>query len=170
MLPLSSRLEEAIPAATTLYHRLVLAVGPARSGKTSALTEVATAKGWPRINVNLRLAERLLDLTQKQRVVRLVVALDDLVKASSADIVLLDNIEMLFAVELAQDPLRLLQGLSRNRTIVAAWPGAFAGQVLTYAEPGHREFRKYVTPDAIVVPVAVVHPTDVSAVEEEEAR
>ena len=70
MLPLSSRLDESIPSANGLYHRLILVVGPARSGKTVALTELADAKGWPRVNVNLQLAERLLDLTQKQRVVR----------------------------------------------------------------------------------------------------
>ena len=116
MATLSIRLLERIPDANALYHRLVLAVGPARSGKTEALTELAASKGWPRVNVNLQLAERLLDLTQKQRAVRVAGLLDDIAKSTAADVVLLDNIEMLFAVEFAQDPLRLLQGLSRNRT------------------------------------------------------
>ena len=53
-----------------------------------------------------------------------------------------NNIELLFATELAQDPLKLLQSLSRNRTIVAAWPGNFDGAALTYAEPGHPEARR----------------------------
>lgn len=158
--PLSIRLLDRLPDAAGLYHRLVLAVGPARSGKTEALTELATANGWPRINVNLRLAERLLDLTQKQRAVRMPGILDDVVRAEAADTVLLDNLEMLFAVELSQDPLRLLQGLSRNRTIVASWPGSFDGRTLTYAEPGHREFRKYPSPQAVVVSAYVRLATD----------
>jgi len=45
------------------------------------------------------------------------------VGASAADVVLLDNVEVLFDVSLKQDPLRLLQGLSRNKTVVAAWSG-----------------------------------------------
>ena len=45
-----------------------------------------------------------------------------MIRAEKSDVVLLDNIELLFAVEFAQDPLRLLQSLSRNVTIVAAWP------------------------------------------------
>ena len=53
---------------------------------------------------------------------------------SKSELILLDNIELLFAVELAQDPLRLLQSLSRNRTVIASWPGTFDGQSLTYAE------------------------------------
>lgn len=163
--PLWMRLLERIPDANALYHRLVLAVGPARSGKTEALTGLATAKAWPRINVNLQLAECLLDFTHKQRAIRLAGLLDDIVKSVAADVVLLDNIEMLFAVELAQDPLRLLQGLSRNRTVVVAWPGHFDGRALTYAEPGHREFRRYTTPQAVVINAnvaalvtAAVHP------------
>jgi hypothetical protein len=134
-----------------MYHRLVLVVGPAGSGKTAAQVELGETNGWPRINVNLQLAERLLELTQKQRAVRVAGVLDEILKATAADVVLLDNVEMLFAVELAQDPLRLLQGLSRNRTVVVAWPGAFDGEVLTYAEPGHREFKKYSTVSAVVV-------------------
>jgi hypothetical protein len=145
----------------------VLAVGEARSGKTGALTDLSNAKGWPRINVNLQLAERLLDLTQKQRAIRVASLLDDIVKAASSDVVLLDNIEMLFAVELAQDPLRLLQGLSRNRTIVASWPGSFDGQALTYAEPGHREFKKYAAPQAVIVGAADAQPTDAAVAHEE---
>ena len=57
------------------------------------------------------------------------------IRDEGSEVVLLDNIELLFATELAQDPLRLLQSLSRNRTIVAAWPGNFDGGALTYAEP-----------------------------------
>jgi hypothetical protein len=166
-LPLSARLEESIPNATGLYHRLVLVAGLANSGKTRALTDLVRTKGWPRINVNLRIAERLLDLTQKQRAVRVAGLLDDIVKAASSEVVLLDNIEMLFAVELAQDPLRLLQGLSRNRTVVASWPGSFDGHTLTYAEPGHREFRKYLAPQAVIVTTVEQQPTDLAIAREE---
>ena len=98
------------------------------------------------------------------RVARL---LDDIVKQAASDVVLLDNIEMLFAGELAQDPLRLLQGLSRNRTIVASWPGSFDGQTLTYAEPGHCEFKKYVAPQAVIVSTADAQSSDAAAVREE---
>jgi hypothetical protein len=133
---------------------LVLAVGPAHTGKTGALTELAHSKGWPRIIVSLQLAERLLELTQKQRAVRVAGLLGDIVKDPVSDVVLLDNIEMLFAAELAQDPLRLLQSLSRHRTVVASWPGSFDGKALTYAEPGHREFKKYAAPEVVIVRTA----------------
>lgn len=167
MASLSDRILDRIPDAQGLYHRLVLTVGEAGTGKTGALIDLSNSNGWPRINVNLQLAERLLDLTQKQRAIRVAGLLDDIVRAASTDVVLLDNIEMLFAVELAQDPLRLLQGLARNRTVVVAWPGAFDGQALTYAEPNHREFKKYAAPQAVIVSAADAQLTEVAVAHEE---
>jgi hypothetical protein len=103
------------------------------------------------VNVNLRISEKLLELTHRQRAVRLAGILEDIVREERSDVVLLDNIELLFAAELAQDPLRLLQALSRNRTIVAVWPGTFDGKTLTYAEPAHPEARRYSAPQAVIV-------------------
>ncbi len=166
---LADKLLHRTPEAAGLYHRLVLAVGQGGTGKTIALRELAESQGWPRINVNLKLAEKLLELTQKQRAVRVAALLDDVVKESDSEVVLLDNVEMLFSKELSQDPLRLLQGLSRNRTVVAAWPGTYDGQALTYAEPGHPEFRKYSNPQAVVVPASTDPAQDTAAHREETA-
>jgi hypothetical protein len=69
----------------------------------------------------------------------------------AADVVILDNIEILFDPALQQDPLRCLQGVSRNRTIVASWNGSARDRMLSYAEPGHREYRRYTEVPAIIV-------------------
>lgn len=148
---LSSQIQDVLPRTQDAYYKLILAVGPARTGKTAALSDLAARHNWPRLNVNLRLSERLLDLTHRQRAVRVAGILGDIIRDEGSAVVLLDNIELLFAEELAQDPLRLLESLSRNRTIVAAWPGSFDGASLTYAEPGHPEARRYPTPQAVIV-------------------
>ncbi len=90
----------------------------------------------------------------RQRALNLPRLLDDVVHKTD-DLVLLDNIEILFDVQLKQDPLRLLQRLSRSKTVVAAWNGSIVRGRLTYASPGHREYRHYpidglllVAPDA----------------------
>jgi len=156
----ASRVMDAVPTIQNQYYKLVLAVGPARSGKTAALAIVAQRRNWPRLNVNLRLSGRLLDLTQKQRKVRVAAILDDIIRAEDSLVVILDNIEMLFAKELEQDPLRLLQGLSRNLMIIAAWPGTIDGGCLTYAEPGHPEARRYVNPQACIVSADAIMTSD----------
>ena len=152
-IPLSERILARLSEAAGLYHRLVLVVGPPRTGKTTALKELVKAEGWTLINVNLKLSELLLELTQKQRALRVPRLLGELSSKTPGDVVLLDNIELLFSPELAQDPLRLLQGLSRNRTVVATWCGTFENEYLAYAEPGHPEAKRYARPEALIVRV-----------------
>ena len=164
---LAAQIQDVLPLTRDAYYKLVLAVGPARTGKTNMLTELAGQHSWPRLNVNLRLSERLLELTHRQRATRVASILDDMVRAEKSDVVLLDNIELLFAEQLAQDPLRLLQSLSRNQAIVAAWPGGFDGACLTYAEPGHPEARRYQTPQAVIVRVGNSNKPDAESLGEE---
>src|SRR5690625_3174145 len=113
-----------IAQAHLLYHRLILVAGPTGSGKTSALQAVARKTRAPLINVNLELSRRMLDLTERQRALRLPRLMGEIVGDDPGDIILLDNIEVLFDVRLKQDPLRVLKGLSRNQTVVAAWNGS----------------------------------------------
>ncbi|GIU85384.1 MAG: hypothetical protein KatS3mg008_2159 [Acidimicrobiales bacterium] len=110
-----------IDEARGLYHRLILVVGPVGSGKTSALQKVSASTSAPLVNVNLELSRRMLDLTERQRALQLPRLLDEIVGEAAGELVLLDNIELLFDVQLKQDPLRLLQKLSRNKTVMAAF-------------------------------------------------
>jgi len=142
---------QSIGQAAELYHRLVILVAPAGSGKTAALRDVHARTAAPLINVNLELSRRMLDLTERQRALQLPRLLAAIVGASTADVVLLDNVEVLFDVSLKQDPLRLLQGLSRNKTVVAAWSGARDGEHLVYATPDHSEYKRYLLRDILVV-------------------
>lgn len=149
--PLADRVMRGIAQVTELYHRLVILVAPAGSGKTAALQDVHERTAAPLVNVNLELSRRMLDLTERQRALQLPRLLAEIVGASSADVVLLDNVEVLFDVALKQDPLRLLQGLSRNKTVVAAWSGCIDGENIIYATPDHPEYKRYLTKDFLVV-------------------
>jgi hypothetical protein len=136
-----------------LYHRLVLLVGETGSGKTGVLREVAEGFDTSVINVNLALSSELLELTAKQRSLRLPGILDQIADEAQGPVVL-DNLEILFDKELKQDPLRLLQGLSRNRAVVASWNGTMTSGRLLYAETGHTEYRSYDSVDALIVGMA----------------
>lgn len=140
---LSEEVIEKIRHAESLYHRLILVVGPEGKGKTSVLREVAKRIDAPLMNINLELSRRMLDLTERQRALQVQRLLDQIVAQPESDAILLDNIEILFDIELKQDPLRLLQGLSRSRTVVATWNGSIENDHLFYAEPHHPEYRRY---------------------------
>lgn len=149
--PLAEEIIEAIDQAGELYHRLVMLVAPSGAGKTAALQEVHRRIAAPLVNVNLELACRMLELTERQRALQLPRLLTDILNTSSTNIVLLDNIEVLFDVTLKQDPLRVLQGISRNKTVVAACSGSIEKQHLIYATPNHPEFKRYPLQDVLVV-------------------
>lgn len=149
--PLAHQIAKQVEEASQLYYRLVIVAGPTRSGKTRALRDLQSERGWPLVNINLALSERLLELTAKQRALRVARIVDGIVQEQAGNTVLLDNIEMLFHPDLKQDPLRLLQSLSRNRTIVSTWRGAHLGSSLTYATPDHPEFRRFDETQALIV-------------------
>lgn len=135
------------------YHRLVIVVAGGGGGKSAALREASRRLGAPLINVNLEISREMLQLTERQRAMKTPRILEKIVDAPGSDIVLLDNLETLFDVSLKQDPLRLLRGISRNKTVGAAWSGAIRNDRLIYATPDHREYREYPVSDLMVVDV-----------------
>ncbi len=93
----------------------------------------------------------MLDLTELQRALQLPQLFKKIVSGNSGEILLLDNIELLFAASLKQDPLRLLKNISRKITVIAAWNGVFEEGYLSYAKPGHPEYRREKVHDFLVV-------------------
>lgn len=139
-----------VARAAELYHRLVLLVAPSGSGKTAALRAVADRSSARLVNVNLEVSRRLLEVPAHKRPLQFPGLLGEVMGAEDV-LLLLDNIEILFDVALQQDPLRLLQGISRNHTVVAAWNGRLDGDHITYATPEHPEHRRYPRGDLMVV-------------------
>lgn len=142
---------QCINQAAGLYYRLILVVAPAGTSKTAALQLVRERTAAPLVNLNLELSRRMLELTERQRVLSLPRLFNEIMNGFSEDVILLDNIEILFDVSLKQDPLRLLQGISRNKTVVATWSGSIDGEYMVYATPDHPEYRKYPIRDILVV-------------------
>jgi hypothetical protein len=122
--PLADQIMRKAGQVAELYQRLMLVVAPAGAGKTTALQAVRDLTGAPLVNV---------------------------IGNGKNEMILLDNLEVIFDVELKQDPLRLLQGLSRNKTVVAAWNGTIVEDSLIYATPAHPEYRRYPMRDFLVV-------------------
>ena len=157
-----SEILDLLTAARELYHRLILVVTPPGGGKTTALSASQAKTSSPLLNVSLELSKRLLELTERQRKLQASRALGQLVSKAAAvasedgpdrggGTVLLDNIELLFDASLALDPLRLLEEISRNWTLVVAWPGRVEEGWLIYARPGHPEYRRYAVGDLMIV-------------------
>jgi len=141
MLPKLDRLVDEIAA---LHSKLVLLIGPPGCGKTKLLGQLAASRAAKVMNVGAELGARLAALPQRQRVLQANVAMRDLAdEYASGDLLLLDNIELLFDQSLRVDPLDLLKRHAHTRRVVAAWPGLLHEGRLSYAEIGHPEYQDY---------------------------
>jgi ABC-type branched-subunit amino acid transport system ATPase component len=155
---------QSLKTAEGLYHRLVLLVGESGTGKSGVLRSVAEDLSTEVINVNLMVSAELLELTGKQRALRLPGILHKIADTMPSTVVL-DNLEILFDKHLDQDPLLLLEGISRNRSVVSSWNGRISGGKLIYAEMGHPEYRSYESVDAIIVSMDGVTTVDSADIE-----
>lgn len=136
------RIHDAVNSSSDMYYRLILLVDE-KEGHAQLTKEIAEDLNIEGVNVNLSLSRKLLNQTERQRKLYLSRSMNEIVPKGK--MVLLDHTEILFDVELGQDPLRLLESLSRNQTIIAFWNGQVRDGRLIYAEQGHPEYRSYVT-------------------------
>lgn len=137
---------ELLSTAAATYGPLLVLVGPSGSGKTSLLLRLTEQHSGVYHNVNLELASTLPDGPPTQSIPGILHNIADNIPGK--DILFLDHIELLFTPSLQLDVLRLLWDLSRVSPIVVAWPGEYKGNKLTYAQPGHPEFREYRQPES----------------------
>ncbi len=151
---IEKKLKEAMEQAQRSFHRLVLLVGPSGTGKTGVLRQLAESQGCPYLNVNLHLSQRMLELPRSRRPRQVDRIVSGLVDEHPGDVLVLDNLEILFDPSLQIDPMRLLKSVSRKQTIAAAWSGTLHDGSLTYAEPDHPEYRSYRDVDVLVVSVS----------------
>lgn len=139
---------KSIDDVSGMYYRLILLVGDTSDHKllAKALSDALAVKVH---NVNLEISKDLLHKTERQRKLDLPKVIRQI--TDNEDTVILDHTEILFDVKLGQDPLRLLESLSRNKTLVVFWNGRIEDGKLIYAESGHPEYRSYSTQDLVTI-------------------
>ena len=115
---------------------LVLLVGRPGSGKSKLLRELSSIRGWQYVNCRTFLTEELLEMVPKMRAQEAPRLITGALEALKPEVVVLDDMQVLFAPVLQVDPLHLLKHLSRKFSVVAAWPGQFDGTMLVAATSG----------------------------------
>ena len=139
-----SDLSQAISSVKKYHSQLITVVGDSAS---QLLEHAAASDNSPVMNLSLELSERLINIPGKDRAKSVTSVFSDLLDAHQTEVLLLDHIEILFDRTLSIEPLKLLQNNAKNSTLVVAWPGKKSASSLTYATPGHPEYRSYKTSD-----------------------
>lgn len=139
-----ARLEQRVAEIGALRSKLLLLVGAPHTGKTALLSEFSVRIDTKILNAGSELGHRLAAVPQKQRHLKAAAALRELAQLCTRnDVLLLDNIELLFDTSLQLDPLDLLKRHALCQRVVAVWPGEFKNKRLIYAGMAHPEHRDY---------------------------
>lgn len=140
------QLEQLVGEIGALHSKLILLIGPPRVGKTALLVAFGKRVEAEPLNVGSELGRRLAAIPQKQRHLQAGTELRELADVhAKGDLLLMDNIELLFDTSLQLNPLDLLKQHAHTRRVVAVWPGVLRDGRLTYADMGHSEQRNYAT-------------------------
>jgi hypothetical protein len=142
------KLKHLVDQVGALQSKLILLIGSPQSGKTALLQAFATKKEVTLLNVGAELGGRLAGIPQRQRQLQTTTILRELTdQHATGDVLLMDNIELLFDRTLQLDPLDLLKRHAHSKPVVAVWPGELQGNTrtgrLTYADMGHPEHQDY---------------------------
>jgi Cdc6-like AAA superfamily ATPase len=148
------KLMDAIDQVKSQFNRLVLVAGQSGSGKTELLRQVCNERDCPMVNVNLQLSQKLIEFPRSKRLRQIDRIFGEILNDCESDLILLDDIEVLFDPTLKVDPYRLLKNNSRNKTLVASWNGTINERNLSYAEPDHPEYKSYRDVDVRVVSIS----------------
>lgn len=144
-------LQRSIADTASLNSKLILLIGPPRSGKTALLGQLSDRMGVQVLNVGIALGRDVLPLPRMRRhlqVSELFKAEAD--TAAGQGLLLVDNIELLFDNTLRVGALDLLRSHARVRPVVAAWPGELRENRLSYAVSGHPEYQDH-SPDGAIL-------------------
>ncbi len=137
-----TKLERLVDEVGDLNSKLILLVGS--SGKTQLLRQLATSLEGEPLDVGIVLACRLAAIPKQKRSFAVGEELREIsLRAGMGEVLLLDNLEVIFEPSLQIHPLELLKGLAHYKRVVAVWPGELRGDRLIYADISHPEHRDY---------------------------
>ena len=138
------KLEHLVDDITSLNSKLVLLVGPPRSGKSALLVKLSERRNTLVLNVGAALGRQLLAIPSTRRHLQAADLLKDLADETACEgMLLLDNIELLFDRTLQLNPLDLLKRHAHARRVIAVWPGELRERRLSFAATGHPEYQDY---------------------------
>ncbi len=136
-------LKSEVPLLQNQYHRLLF-ISESKFGNT--LKHYSEETGFPYININLYLSEKLKGVPFKKRSYKAITFINDLVRNEN-EILCIDYFEIMFDSSLQLKVFDILKNISRNKTLLVCWRGAVEQGFLVHAVPGHSEYKREIIAD-----------------------
>ena len=104
-------------------ERILFIVGGPGSGKSKLIRELAEQDGWKYIEAKELIDDEFLEIARDLRPDMAKDVMCKALKACGSDVILLDNVNVLFAPILNLKPIELLKTVSAMYPIVVGWRG-----------------------------------------------
>lgn len=131
---------EALDRAEYQSYKLILVVIPEGFRRKTEAEILNNSIGL--VNLSKELARKLVSLSIRERVRRLEAEVDKIAHDCGSS-VWLSKLDLLFEPALDNDPMRLLKGIAKSKTVVAIWPGEITETSVVYSKPGKPDYKTY---------------------------
>ena len=130
-------------AAATKVTNLMFVVGKPGSGKSSMLRELSARNKWQYVDCRNLLTDDFYELIPQERLKHGPELIKKQLERYTSPVILLDRLQVLFTPVLHLEPVGLLQRLSEQMSLVAAWPGDYEDGSLIFTDMATQKEHKF---------------------------
>ncbi|WPX10121.1 BREX-3 system P-loop-containing protein BrxF [Anaerocellum danielii] len=125
------------------YYKLALIISENPSQTSKILKELSTTFGIRYINLNLELANYLVEIPFSERWLHVSKAIDEIILKNEDQSLVIDNTDILFEEHLKIDPVGVLKNASKYKKLIASLRARIENNYIIYANPQAKEYKKY---------------------------
>lgn len=107
------------------------------------MKELSTTFGIRYINLNLELANYLVEFPFSERWLHVSKAIDEILLKNIEQCLIIDNTDILFEEHLRIDPVGVLKNVSKYKKLIASLRARIENNYIIYANPQTKEYKKY---------------------------
>lgn len=128
-------------------EKLLIIIGGPGSGKSKLIRELTYQDGWKIAEAKELFDDEFLEVPRADRPERAITLISAAIHRLNARVVMIDNVEFLFAPILNLDPIAMLKKLSRECPIIVSWRGHVEDNTLYFEHNGDPKYAKFTIDD-----------------------
>ena len=128
-------------------EKILILIGGPGSGKSKVIRDLSEQDGWKICEARQLFDDEFLAIPRADRPERAVALIATALERLHAKVVMIDNVEFLFAPILNLNPVHMLLKLSKKFPIIVSWRGTLDGNTLYFEHNGEPKYAKFTVAD-----------------------
>ena len=128
-------------------EKLLILIGGPGSGKSKLIRELTFQDGWKICEARELFDDEFLEIPRADRPEKAMSLISTAIHRLNARVVMIDNVEFLFATMLNLNPVQMLKDLSKECPIIVSWRGSLEGNTLYFEHNGDPKYAKFTIED-----------------------